>query len=340
MDKKLIMAVAGAGKTTYLIDQLNEDKNFLIITYTKNNYESLREAVIRKFNYIPSNIKIYTYFTFLYNFCFRPFEKNTNSKGLEYGLIAERRANSSELMYYMNRYTMKMYAPRLSKLCKNSINDKVKSRIEKYFNFLFIDEIQDFAGNDFNFILELTKCNLNILYVGDFYQHTFDTSRDGNTNVNLFEDYNKYINKIKGEELQVDSTTLIKSRRCTKNVCNFVRDKLNINIYSYEQRESTVKEITDKSEIDKIMRDDKIVKLFYQNSRKFIGNTENWGNSKGKTYDNVCVILNPNSYKLFKQEQLDSMAPSTKNKFYVACTRSRNNLFFIQEKDIKQYNKK
>ena len=70
MDKKLILAVAGAGKTTLLLNKLNENDRFLIITYTKSNYEDIKRKIVNKFSYIPNNIKIYTYFVFLYNFCF------------------------------------------------------------------------------------------------------------------------------------------------------------------------------------------------------------------------------------------------------------------------------
>lgn len=34
MDKKVIFAVAGSGKTTYIIDSLTQDKRSLIVTYT------------------------------------------------------------------------------------------------------------------------------------------------------------------------------------------------------------------------------------------------------------------------------------------------------------------
>ena len=32
MDKRIILSVAGSGKTTYIINHLNEEKNFLIVT--------------------------------------------------------------------------------------------------------------------------------------------------------------------------------------------------------------------------------------------------------------------------------------------------------------------
>lgn len=339
MDKRLILAVAGAGKTTYLIKKINEIEKFVIVTYTINNYNSIRDAIIDKFGYIPKNVKIYTYFTFLYNFCYRPFERNINSKGLIYGKIFEKKAKSSQLSYYINQKSKKVYAARLSKLCNDNIIEKVIQRIEKYFQYLYIDEIQDFAAHDFNFIRSLENCNIDILYVGDYYQHTFDTSRDGNTNKNIFNSYTQYINKLSNNILLLDEKSLIKSRRCTKTICDFIRDKIGIEIYSYEDRESVIKEVKEKDKIEEIMRNDEIVKLFYKNSSRYIGNTDNWGDCKGKTYKNVCVILNKHSYELFKEDKLNELAPISKNKFYVACTRTRNNLFFISETEIEKYKK-
>ena len=54
---------------------------------------------------------------------------------------------------------------------------------------IIIDEIQDIAGRDFSFLEQLMTANMNMLFVGDFYQHTYDTSRDGNTNKNLFDKF-------------------------------------------------------------------------------------------------------------------------------------------------------
>lgn len=56
----------------------------------------------------------------------------------------------------------------------------ISERIEKYFDFFCVDEVQDFAANDFNLLCQLSKMDVEVLFVGDFFQHTFDTSRDGN----------------------------------------------------------------------------------------------------------------------------------------------------------------
>ena len=349
MDKKIILAVAGAGKTTLLLNKLKEKDRFLIVTYTKTNYEDLKKSIVKRFSYIPSNIKIYTYFVFLYSFCFKPFEVNLcptinlRTKGLKFKKPKDDyHLKSTQISYYMEKKSKKMYSNRLARLCnKEKMFLKIKHRLEKYFDYFFIDEIQDLAGNDFNFVNNLTRCNINTIYVGDFYQHTFDTSRDGNVNVNLHKNIDRYIKHFKdtNNNLEIDLNSLKKSIRCKKEVCEFIRNNLNIEIYPSEDKSVVVKEIVNQKEIDYVMNNDNIIKLFYQNSKLYKGNVENWGNSKGSTYNNVCVVLNQNTYNLYKENNLKDLKMATRNKLYVACTRTKNNLFFVEERKLIKYKK-
>ena len=105
---------------------------------------------------------------------------------------------------------------------------------------MFIDEIQDFAGNDFNFIKKISELDLNVLYVGDFYQHTFDTSRDGNVNKSLHNDYLKYQKQFEELGFQVDLNSLEKSYRCSPSLCEFISRKLGIKIDSHRISNSNV----------------------------------------------------------------------------------------------------
>lgn len=342
MDKTLILAVAGSGKTTEIINNIKEDDKALIITYTENNYNILKNSIIKKFKGIPDNIKIYTYFTFLYRFCFLPLKKGFKVKGLDFNTNPNRYTKSKDINYYYNSFSKKMYHNRLAKICLDYFIENIIKRIEKYFNYIYIDEIQDFASHDFNLLLSIIKANCNILLVGDFYQHTFDTSRDGNVNSTLYNDYNNYISRIKTSisNIKIDRTNFLKSKRCSKQVCEFITEHLKIKIESYNNNDSEIKEIYDEKEIDKIINDDSLVKLFYQNSKKYdIKNRDNWGNSKGNTYINTCVILNKNSYEKYKKHKLNELPPSTKNKLYVALSRATNNVYIIDEKYLNKYKK-
>ena len=59
MDKSVILAVAGSGKTSLIIKKLNLEENFLLVTYTINNTRNLKESIIKKFGYFPENIDLY-----------------------------------------------------------------------------------------------------------------------------------------------------------------------------------------------------------------------------------------------------------------------------------------
>ena len=72
MDKRVVFAVAGSGKTTRLINELDLAKRVLLITYTESNAEEILRRVLVKFGHLPDNITVCTYFTFLNSFCYRP----------------------------------------------------------------------------------------------------------------------------------------------------------------------------------------------------------------------------------------------------------------------------
>ena len=85
MDKRVIFAVAGSGKTTMLIQRIREGRRTLILTFTVNNEAHLRAQIIRRFGYIPDGIRVMTWFEFLHGFCFRPFlQEQLASRGLSF----------------------------------------------------------------------------------------------------------------------------------------------------------------------------------------------------------------------------------------------------------------
>ena len=104
MDKKVILAVAGSGKTTHIINQLALDTRSLIITYTHNNIKNLRDGIFRRFDYVPKNITVMPYFTFLYSFCVRPFlSYQLKTRGINYNRNTNKFAKQSEPNYFMDK---------------------------------------------------------------------------------------------------------------------------------------------------------------------------------------------------------------------------------------------
>lgn len=342
MDKRIILSVAGSGKTYYLVSQLNLVRRTLLITYTIGNSENLKAAIISKFGFIPENIKIKTYFNFLYSFCFKPFLANGFIKGVYWDQPPEftRFLKRSDLNFYVYKKKW-LYHNRIALLIlQKKISNEVKFRLEKYYDCLFIDEVQDFGGYDFDLLSDLAQCNLQILFVGDFFQHTYNTSQDGNINCNLYKDLSAYYKKFEAINFLVDLTTLINSRRCSATICDFIRNEVGIQIFSENLRTTEIKVIGTQEEADLMFFDDEIIKLFYSGQDLYNCNSHNWGSSKGLEFDNICVVLNKETLRLFNGQNLSQLKSITKNKFYVACSRGRNNLYFVSSKFYDKFNVK
>ena len=336
MDKRVIFAVAGSGKTTYIVNSLTTDKRSLIVTYTISNYENLTRRIAKKFggNW-PENVTLMTYFQFLFRFCYKPFlSDRVKARGIIYEQNPDQYATQKNRRYYLspNGY---FYSNRLSLfLEKMNAVTEIKNRIERYFDEFVIDEIQDIAGRDFNFLEALMETNVNMLFVGDYFQHTFDTSRDGKVNQSLFNDYTAYEARFTTRGFVADKTTLINSWRCGKKVCDYVSANLGINISSNraETDDADVFFVTDPEEIAIILNNPSIVKLHYRECYKFGSGRRNWGDTKGEdNHEDVCVMLNKTTASLHKKGKLAELAPSTRNKLYVAITRAHGNVYLINE---------
>ena len=340
MDKSVVFAVAGSGKTSRLVANLDDVQRFLIVTYTESNHDNLRSKIIQRFGHFPANITLYTYFRFLHGFCYRPFLRTKkNTKGVtsklpptfpRYPLTDDRRFITSG---------RRLYANRLAKFIEQSnLVGAVVARMEKYFDVFFVDEVQDFAGNDFNFLIAISVAKLDTMLVGDFFQHTFDTSRDGNVNASLHNDYKAYRAKFKAAKLKVDTDSLNKSYRCSKSVCDFITEKIGISIEAHENRESVVRYEDDPEAAHALYNDPRTGKLFYKEHHKYVCYSQNWGASKGvDRYQDVCVVLNPANVKAWKNGSFRDINTETRNKLYVACSRARGNLTFIPESLLKPY---
>lgn len=342
MDKRLILAVAGSGKTRLILDELVAERSSLILTYTLENFRNI-EARLREDHggVIPGHIEVRTYFSFLYFFCIRPYASYTlRDKGLRFGTIPKsaQKVPKSSLERYITSKNY-IYAARAADMLGNyGLLELVRDRLSRHFDAVLVDEVQDFAAHDFNFLFELAKADVTMLCAGDYFQHTYDSSRDGNTGKSLYQNGpDAYAKKFTDTGFKFDDTSLSSSWRCSKEVCDYVSRMLGINVTSHGKTEGTVQTVEDEAEILAIYNDANIVKLFYNNHHKHDCRSNNWGNSKGiDRYGDVCVVLNNNSADLLAAGKGSEISPTTKNKLYVACTRACGNLFLVEERKLKK----
>lgn len=340
MDRRLILAVAGSGKTTYLINRLDLEHRFLIVTYTDNNYAHLRKSVINKFGYEPTNITLLTYFQFLLRVCFRPFLKDkAKPQGITYKMPESKtlRLSRNNSLFYMTRGGF-LYHNRIAKLCQEQCANSIRARIEKFYDCFMIDEVQDLGGHDFNLVQAIMPQKIDCLMVGDFFQHTYDTSKDGNTNASLYKDFAKYKKHWSDIGIVIDDQTLSNSHRCSQNVCDFVQQNLGIAIASHRQDVTQIHYIDNEQIAETLYHDGTRVKLFYNNSDRYECYSLNWGASKGlDKFQDVCIVMNKKTLEAFHDGELNLLSPATKNKLYVACTRAKGDIYLIPHTFIDKF---
>lgn len=340
-DRRIVLSVAGSGKTSLLIDRLDTNRRFLIVTYTDKNTDNIKRRIVRKFGYQPQNITVYTYFEFLMTVCYRPFfSDRVKARGIDWKMPNPEtlKMKRDKRAFYINPNN-DLYHNRIALICKRSA-EAIAKRIEKYYDCFYYDEAQDLDGHDFDFIREIIPSNVEVIIVGDFFQHTFSTSKDGNTNSTLYDKYERYKGLWKETGLDIDTTSLLKSHRCSASICDFVRNKIGIEIYSANGNVSEIVEVTDENRVENLVADNSIPKLFFQEASRYNCFAINWGESKGlDDFTDVCIVLNKKTLNDYRSDKLQTMAPTSKNKFYVACTRAKRNIYFIPYTLLEKYRK-
>ena len=132
-----------------------------------------------------------------------------------------------------------------------------------------------------------------------------------------------------------NTTTLSKSRRCSVDVCNYVSNKLEIDITSAGDHIGQVIWADDIA--DELLSNDLITKLVYSEAARYSFSALNWSYAKGDTVDCACIILTKDFEKLAEDKfSTKKISISTLNKLYVAMTRSRGDLYLIKASTFKK----
>lgn len=361
MAKRVILAVAGAGKTYHICHTLDPQKSNLILAYTNENIHNIQKELCNAYGNVPKATTVMTFDSFVYNNMILPYEPSIGEffnepdfkscgvctveppQRMNNGVFNPKYITKNKLRHYITKRNQ-YYCATLSELVLNvkktsfSLVNLVANRLNLFYDYVLIDEFQDFREYDYELIVELSKKLNNVLLVGDYYQHSVSATNNSGKpfkRKNVEVGYDEFISAIKKEGFSVDIDTLKKSRRCSFQVCNYISKKLGINITSYDDHEGNI--IWADSFAREVLENDKILKLVYNDSAYYIFTSMNWSYSKGDTFDAVCVILTD------KFDSIDDDTFSVKvvsnltvNKLYVAMTRSSGDLYLIKSSTFKK----
>lgn len=344
MPNKLIIAAAGSGKTTYLVNEaLKHTKDtVLITTYTEENEAAIRKKIIDIHKCIPANIIVQTWFSFLLQHGARPFQGKSFDKDIK-GLILMNQQSApyvkeSDTAKHYFSGSQKIYSDKLSKFvikCDQDNDGAIINRLARIYTHIFIDEVQDLAGYDLDFLKMLFASKIDTLLVGDPRQGTYSTN---NAKKNKKFQKSQIIHFFEDDSMGIESddTSLLINYRCVGPICDF-SNKLfpgfpKAKTGNFENPEHSGIFLVKKADVNHYLETFHPTQLRYDkrttvNEEYFV---RTFGDSKGLEFDSVLIYPTAPLIKWINNNNSD-LAPTSRSKFYVALTRARYSIGIIYD---------
>lgn len=334
---RLLVAAAGSGKTSHIVQEaIDQSANgVLVTTFTEANETEIRKRFVEFAGCVPAHVAVQTWYSFLIEHGARPYQGAVPSPDIK-GLIipagrsAQGIAESDTARHYFTS-DHKIYSDKLAKFaikCDSISNGAVIDRISRIYRHIFVDEVQDFAGHDLDFIKLLLSSSMRVTLVGDPRQSVYATSNaaknrkfKGEQVLGFFEDASIAISK------DVDSLTT--NHRSVGEICD-LSNKLFPHLPAVKSGQSRRTGhdgvfLVAMEDVDEYLRRFGAMQLRYGSDSKHVRGEFpacNFGLSKGMQFDRV-LIYPTEKMEAWLGSRDSELAPETRARFYVALTRAR-----------------
>lgn len=354
MSNKLIIAAAGSGKTTHLVNEALKQTigKVLITTYTQANENEIRNKIVEINGFIPENIVVQTWFSFLLKHGVRPyqgslFEKRITGLLLINGISGLKGKNRfggptyySEEKEFERHYfspSLKVYSDKLSKFvfrCNEKTEGAVIDRMCRIYTHIFIDEVQDLAGYDLDFLKLLLSSSASILLVGDPRQGTYSTNSSPKNKKYSKANVAKFFFEDTSLSIETDDTSLLVNHRCNEHICN-LSNKFFPHFPLVTTSNITVTGhdgvfLVKSSQLEEYLKKYSPIQLRDKKTRAVHPEYQamNFGDSKGLSFDRV-VIYPTQPFLDWLKKPTNDLKPTSKSKLYVAVTRARHSVAIL-----------
>ena len=350
-NNQIVIASAGSRKTTFIVKNALEqpiEASVLILAYTNNTLSQVRKYIIDRNGYVPKNITIQSWHSFLLSECIKPYQNAVyERRRIEHifyptnlGEFKKKRkfinkTNTEKYFLINSKYIISEHLSEFALKCNSSSEGLVIDRLEKIYDNIFVDESQDLAGYDFQVIESLLVSNIAITLVGDCRQATYSTNNStknkrfkGSNIIDLFKQW-----EIDGLCSLVEKNECFRSNQA---ICDF-GDKL------YPELSPTISRDVKETHHDGLfLITESDIELYCENHSPIILRDSvktdtlgypafNFGAVKGLTFERVLIFPNGPIKKYLKHGNLEEFKPITKAKFYVGITRARNSVAIVYD---------
>lgn len=335
---KAIIAAAGARKTQYIIDAALADPSarVLITTYTNENLRQIEARIQQRTGVIPPHVQTTGWFSFLLAHGIRPYQRSVLGHagmvgGLNFLGKRNRYTPATEPAYFVDSQgdVYRDGAADLVDRIDAASSGLVIDRLERIFDHIYVDEVQDLVAYDLEVLDRLFCSSVAVTVVGDPRQHTYGTNTGPK---------NK---KYRGAGLidWLDERAEIceqehrnESYRCHEEICEFASKVFP----EFEPLTSGHAIETDHDGMHTISP--MHVQAYYEEHQPQVLRWDkradtfglpamNIGVSKGSTYDRVLIVPTKPIRRYLADG--DHEALKSREMLYVAVTRARHSVAFV-----------
>lgn len=373
INKKCYIAAAGAGKTTFLVNDIISSHNGAkvgFVTFTVQNQRNAETKIRSRFGYLPSNIKILGWYEFLLRYLVNPYKAdivdclNTRRISLIFDEDFSRVRKAEDGNYYakykqgdkVKKYFTKNWEIHKDLLaefaweCLKVNKESVAKRLNESFDALYLDECQDFGNHDLDILKHIFKTFTGKVYMAtDPRQNIIKTTKFGNKYSGKIDEFiNEKVNLKARTYVELDYDTLSYTHRCIKDICDMATQLFEhlptteCNCQKCRERRqgyAGVKGIyvVPESEIKAFLSSGQSMSIVYSKTEKapLYGKVLTIGHSKGLEADVVLLYPTKDMLKFFLTNRSIELKDGTRNKLYVAMTRARYLLGIVYRDNVK-----
>ncbi len=354
---RLVIAAAGSGKTTYLVQEALKikDQRVLITTYTESNEAEIRQKFFDVAGRVPANVVITTWFSLLITHGVMPFQGAVFDFPVRGMLLVQ----AQSAIRFTNKAGVKVpwpeddiprhffdgrgrvFSDKLSKLvmrCNAASGGAVIDRLSRVFPNVFVDEVQDLAGYDLDILEALARSPAHLLMVGDPRQVTYLTHNERRLAKYADGGIADFLRTLPQKlKIEIDHASLNRSHRNSAAICA-VSSRLFPGLAATQACDCAtcrnpptadagvfILRISDYAHYLATVRPmqlrDKVTAAGVDPSSPVM----NFGESKGRGFDHV-VILPTGPMQKWLVDPDSELAAQSRAKFYVALTRARHSV--------------
>lgn len=333
-----IIAVAGGRKTQTVIDEALRDptQRTLVTTYTTENLRQIVARVRLRAGVVPPHVRVAGWFSFLLSDAIRPyqhavFEEIGLVRGLNFEGAPHRFARRGTRSYYLdaNRDVYRGGMSDLACYANDASGGEVIRRLERIFDHVYIDEVQDLVGYDLDFLDLLFRSRIAVTVVGDPRQHTLATNQGARNKRYRGAGLVTWLQERREYCRREDRTV---SARCEQGICDFASALFpDLPPLHAEARQRTGHDgihLVDPHAVHDYVAQYRPVILRDSRRTNTLGYPAiNIGVAKGSTFDRVLIFpTKPMKQYLADGDITKLRAPE---RLYVAVTRARHSAAFV-----------